>query len=280
MMHNFENMQSDRQELTFKDLDPVIVSKVSRNIALIGTRTSEGRYNNYAYLISDQCPWHITLAARGNVRTFRGPLPRQMNDCMEAISMFNQTVPVDNRAGMFKQFPVIAIRESLVNALIHFDPSLKTDINVVMRDDRVVITSPGNMVPVTRNQRMGEFMRTMGYASLRGNGATKIRESYDGTGVVPMIKNDKCQFQVILPSIESETVCPHVDASIIVKCLIGRPGMSVSELSSKTLLTRYELQKMLRDLEDKGHLFTLGSGSSKMVFLSDPQGRGLLGSAS
>ncbi len=280
MICSFEDMQSDIQELTFDELAPAIVDKVSKKIALVGTKTPEGLYNNYAYLISDQCPWHINFTADGTLRTFSGPMPKQLNDCLDVISTFNQSVLVANRAGFFKQFPVIAVRESLVNALIHFDPSVRKDICVNVRKDRLMITSPGGMVPVTRNQRTGELMKLIGYASLKGNGTSKIRTTYDGTGIAPMLKNGKHQFLTILPSIENETFGPYVKASVIVKYLINRPGMSVNELSSKTLLTRYELLKMLQELEEKGHLFTLGSGASKMIFLSDPQGRGLLESAS
>ena len=174
---------------------------------------------------------------------------------------------------------MIAVKEGLVNALIHFDPSEGRDIIIQVRDDNLIISSPGSMnlgegrsypQNIARNPKLAEFMKKIGCANLKGRGTGIMRFSYKGTGLVPVIREHGSQFQVVLPSIEPGRIEPQSKVADIFISIKKRPGLSVSELSSETRMSSYELRKILSTMEADGHLFTLGLGSNKMIFLCDP----------
>lgn len=83
------------------------------------------------------------------------------------------------------QFPSLAIRELVANALIHQDLSITgAGPMIEIFDDRLEITNPGiplveplrfiDMAPRSRNEFLGAAMRQVGVAEERGSGWDKI----------------------------------------------------------------------------------------------------------
>lgn len=81
------------------------------------------------------------------------------------------------------EYPVIAIREALRNAVIHRDYSLRgKDIKVAIFDDKIEITSPGNLLPTVdfndmtsgqsdiRNMILAPVFKKLGIIEQWGNG--------------------------------------------------------------------------------------------------------------
>ena len=279
MDYDYEGTESLSQQLTFEQAKLIINQKARRDIALLDIRTAAGTYNNYALLISDQCPWHIILDSPMEYIEFSGPLPIQMMDCIERIRTLNPTVDVSYRVGKFKRFPSIAIKEAIVNSIIHFDPSTMKDIHIVMDHNMICIRSPGSMSnnraysessTSARNNRLAHLMMHMGYASLKGKGTTSMKLCYDGTGSIPRIKNTDEEFQVFIPSIDSKSISPSKRESDVHAYILRRPGCQISELSAETMISVYELKKILDKLEMEGLIFSLGVGSKKMHFLTNP----------
>lgn len=87
-------------------------------------------------------------------RRFLDSMPETINGCLEEL--INKTIiSIDkmledtlyNIDGKYKKskYPTIAIKEVLVNAIIHRDYSLSDDIHVIIYDNRIEIKSPGKL---------------------------------------------------------------------------------------------------------------------------------------
>lgn len=78
--------------------------------------------------------------------TINGNLEKLINKTLDSIDkMLKDTLY--NIDGHFKKskYPIVAIKEVLVNAIIHRDYSLSDDIHVIIYDNRIEIKSPGKL---------------------------------------------------------------------------------------------------------------------------------------
>ena len=123
-----------------------------------------------------------------------GPLPEQLEDAIAFVrkNMRRTTRidPVTGRRADREEYPVEAVRELVVNALIHRDYSVHTQgmpIQLQMFDNRIVITSPGGLYgrlsvddlgkvqPDTRNPVIATAMETLGETENRYSGIPTVR---------------------------------------------------------------------------------------------------------
>ena len=100
--------------------------------------------------------------------------------------------------------PVIALREIIVNAIIHRDYT-KHDSMIMLElyNDRIEITNPGGLVPelsidriidhpsVTRNEVLSDFMRKLDFAEERGSGIDKAVIEVEAAGLPPIYFSDQ-----------------------------------------------------------------------------------------
>lgn len=112
-------------------------------------------------------------------------------------------------------YPYKAVREVLVNAVIHRDYQIQgAEIHVDMYDDRMEITSPGGMmngsriqdldimhVPsMRRNEIISDIFGRLNYMDRRGSGIGRIMNSYSGFEVKPEFSSTGYYFSVVLPN--------------------------------------------------------------------------------
>ncbi len=115
-------------------------------------------------------------------------------------------------------YPYDALEEAIVNALYHRGYEHSNEpIKIYFYPDRVEITSypgpvagikqehfaPGNIVPPVpaRNRRIGEFLKELRLAEMRGTGIPKIRRTMaDNGSPEPNFDFDDSYFRIILPS--------------------------------------------------------------------------------
>lgn len=112
-------------------------------------------------------------------------------------------------------YPFKAVREALVNAMMHRDYQIiGAEVHVDIYDNRLEITSPGGMlngkriqdldlrqVPsMRRNEIIADFFGRLHYMDRRGSGIGRILDAYAGHSVAPQFLSDTSFFKVILPN--------------------------------------------------------------------------------
>ena len=167
----------------------------------LGLIDSDGLYTNLALLLSDQCPHIIKAATFGGVnqekfqdrREFTGSLLKQLDDAYAYLDMRNQNVATfkglhrtDNR-----DYPETAIREALLNAIVHRDYSVLASTLLSVYSNRIELLSVGGLaggvsyddimlgVSYCRNKKLANIFYRMDLIEAYGTGINKIMSSYE-----------------------------------------------------------------------------------------------------
>ena len=95
------------------------------------------------YATSEENPLREHLKEQASIE---GPLYRQIDEAVKRITSMIESVSVLGASGLEKpKYPTDAIKEVLVNAVIHRDYNLSDDVQVLVFDNRIDIKSPGRL---------------------------------------------------------------------------------------------------------------------------------------
>ena len=226
----FEAMRCLNQDLTFEatkkefelrktDFGP----QQMRTLKLID---QDGLYSNLALLLSDQCVHTIKVAVfQGTDQTifkdrreFTGSLMQQMNEVYDFIDFRNQTRATIEKLYRVdvRDYPEVAVREALLNLLVHRDYSFSASAFISIYEDRIEIVSIGGLMPgidledvmvgisVCRNQDLANVFYRLHLIEAYGTGMGKIMKAYESMQVKPVIETTKNAFKIILPNINAK----------------------------------------------------------------------------
>ena len=226
----FESMRSLNQELTFeaakKEFALREVDFGSQQMRTLKLIDQDNLYSNLGLLLSDQCVHTIKVAVfQGTDQTifkdrreFTGSLMQQMNEVYDFIDFRNQTRATIERLRRIdtKDYPEIAIREALLNLLVHRDYSFSASALISIYADRIEFVSIGGLMPgldledimvgisVCRNQDLANVFYRLHLIEAYGTGMGKIMKSYEGMEERPTIETTKNAFKFILPNINAK----------------------------------------------------------------------------
>lgn len=124
-----------------------------RTLHLIG---EDGTYTNLAFLLSEQCTHMVKLAvfewSKKSVlrdrRELSGSLPEQLEEDFDYIDRYNRTRAEFSgldRSDM-RDYPPEAVREALLNAIVHRDYSFSAATLVSIFEDRIEFVTIGGLV--------------------------------------------------------------------------------------------------------------------------------------
>lgn len=224
---HFEDMRSLEQKLTF---DEAKIEFSKRNLPLgesqmktLGMMSHDGVYTNLGLLLSDQCVHTIKIAAfEGTTQNqFKdrkectGSLFKQMNDAYEYIDFRNRTHSSFQKLYRIDQrdYPEAAVREALLNLLVHREYSFSASSFISMYEDRLEFTSIGGLVhgvsmndvllglSVCRNIKLANIFYRLELIEAYGTGLRKIKQSYSGTNKEPTFEVSDNAFKVIIPNL-------------------------------------------------------------------------------
>ena len=226
----FEAMRCLNQDLTFEatkkefelrktDFGP----QQMRTLKLID---QDGLYSNLALLLSDQCVHTIKVAVfQGTDQTifkdrreFTGSLMQQMNEVYDFIDFRNQTRATIEKLYRIdvRDYPEVAVREALLNLLVHRDYSFSASAFISIYEDRIEFVSIGGLMPgidledvmvgisVCRNQDLANVFYRLHLIEAYGTGMGKIMKAYESMQVKPVIETTKNTFKIILPNINAK----------------------------------------------------------------------------
>ena len=223
---NFEEAISIEQALSFSKADEAFrnhsINFDDNNKRTLGLIRHDGLYTNLALLLSDQCP-HSIKAARFQgtdkaIFTDRveisGSVFQQMDEAYEYLqknnrisSEFKGLERVDHL-----DYPEEALREALVNAVVHREYAIPGPVLISIFDDRIEITALGGLtkelsiddimlgVSVLRNKKLGDIFYRLKLIEAYGTGIEKIMRSYDNCSEKPKIDISDNAFKITLPN--------------------------------------------------------------------------------
>ncbi len=150
-------------------------------------------------------------------KRIEGTLTEMIDGAVDFVSknMSVKTVinPQTGKRQDVTEYPIVALREAILNAVIHRDYSVYTEnqpITVYFYKDRVEITNPGGLygrlsvedlgkvMPDTRNPNIAKIMELYNYTENRYSGIPTIRSCMRDAGLPePVFENLKGTFKVI-----------------------------------------------------------------------------------
>lgn len=148
-------------------------------------------------------------------------------------------------------YPFKAVREVLVNALIHRDyQSVGAEVHVDMYDDRMEISSPGGMIngsriqdldlkhvpSMRRNEIISDIFGRLHYMERRGSGIRRILNSYIDYTEQPEFYSDEYFFIVTLPN-RSEARSAQMELELVAE------NATMQQSSAKTQLSAGKMQQ-------------------------------------
>ncbi len=212
------------QELTFESFtNEMSLRKIDcgkaqmKTLHLIG---ADGLYTNLALLLSDQCPYTIKVAIfQGKDKTlfrdrkeFSGSLLKQLNDVYQYLDMNNKTKA--SFKGLLREdvrdYPEEALREALLNSIMHRDYSFNGSTIINMFDDHIEFSSLGGLVTglsmeaifmgvsQSRNPNLAAVFYRMNLVESYGTGIDKIQRLYADSSMSPVFQSAEGAFLVKL----------------------------------------------------------------------------------
>lgn len=226
----FEAMRCLNQELTFevakKEFELRKMEFGSRQMRTLRLIDQDGLYSNLALLLSDQCVHTIKVAVFQGTdqsvfkdrREFTGSLMQQMNEVYDFIDFRNQTRATIEKLLRIdvRDYPEIAVREALLNLLVHRDYSFSASALINIYTDRIEFVSIGGLMPgidledimvgisICRNQDLANVFYRLQLIEAYGTGMGKIMKAYKDVEEKPLIETTKNVFKIILPNINAK----------------------------------------------------------------------------
>lgn len=226
----FEAMRCLNQDLTFeatkKEFELRKTGFGPQQMRTLKLIDQDGLYSNLALLLSDQCVHTIKVAVfQGTDQTifkdrreFTGSLMQQMNEVYDFIDFRNQTRATIEKLYRVdvRDYPEVAVREALLNLLVHRDYSFSASAFISIYEDRIEFVSIGGLMPgidledvmvgisVCRNQDLANVFYRLHLIEAYGTGMGKIMKAYESMQVKPVIETTKNAFKIILPNINAK----------------------------------------------------------------------------
>ena len=286
---SFENGRSLIQELTFQTF---AAEMQQRHLACgpaqyqtLGILATDGLYTNLGLLVSDQCQHSIKLAVFQGTdkllfkdrKEFGGSIFQQLNEAYQAIDFYNGTRA--SFEGLLRKderdYPMEAVREALLNAVVHRDYSFSGSTSINLYQDRMELISLGGLVPgfsleaalmgasQPRNGKLASLFYRMDLIEAYGTGLGKILNCYPGPPIQPSFESVEGAFRVVLPNIHAAST--QEEARSVKKS-------RVEHTSESATLTASE-QKALQAIRQAGQVSRreleslLGVGTTRTVVL-------------
>ena len=222
-------------------------------------RTPDGRLSPLGDLISDQCPYGITIVGPdGATVRITGSVLSHIERAKNAISPYNPKELVDGSKSEIYRFPRIAVSEALLNAVVHRDYSRGEDI-----------IGDGGI----RNPDLVAAMELLRLKGHYRHGLMVIRKAYSRSTDEPRALSAPDGFVTILPAVKA--VMGHYQAKVdkIVGYMDGRGGVSFQELIDLLHVSRAHTATTLKRMEDDGIVFDMFVGRMRRYYLCQRRGR-------
>ena len=287
-----ESMRSLNQKLSFSYATAAF-EKQNLELGIpqmktLGIISPDGIYTNLGLLLSDQCPHIIKAAAFAGPgqdyfldrREFTGSLLRQVDDAYAFLDMRNEKSATFDGLHRIDRpaYPETALREALLNAVIHRDYACSASTLISSYSDRMEIISAGGLVQgfslndvmmgfsICRNPGLANIFYRLNLIEAYGTGLKKILNSYSACEPESIFQVTEKVFKVTLPrltlSLQETAHFPESNEEKILSRLSETDIISRAEAEQITGLSTASASRLLKRLVDQGTLFVTGSGKN------------------
>lgn len=297
----YEDARSLEQNLSFnaakKAFERYGVEFSSEKYRALGI-TENGIYTNLALLISEECH-HTTKVAVfkdelctefRDSKEFKGSVFSQFEDVVNYLALCNKTESTIKGVIRIekKDYPEEAIREALLNALVHRDYGFSGSIIINVNDSKIEFISLGGLLPglstedirigisQPRNKKLAEIfhrLRLIGY----GTGIRRIFKLYENCRMQPTIEVTPNAFKIVLPNMNAteevientpvvakkryETITPQM--IVVMEHLEKYGEMTDEELQELLDVKKTRAYLLARQMNENGLIKTEGRGRWK-----------------
>ncbi len=305
----FEEMRSMEQDLTFLSAQAAfekygIEFGREKYRALGLGDPSDSLYTNLAQILSDQCRHTIKIAVFGNDintefrdnKEFSGSIFKQLEDAFAYLMLCNKTTYAFKGLERVElvDYPADAIREALLNAIVHRDYSFSGSIIINVNDNEMEFISIGGLLPglspddirsgisQPRNRNLAEVFHRLRLIESYGTGIRKIFSLYATCAAQPRIEVTSNTFKMILPNMnrQGKTAVGNTDAYVhitpqmqTVLDYIAENGQ-ITEPKVQVLLSvgKTRAYTLMQQMVNEHLLVVTGKGANKQYTLTpDPR---------
>jgi len=310
-LSSFDATESPIQDLELDEIESVFKrEKFDFRAKALGFLNSQGLFTNVAFLMSSQNYFSVKVAIFDGVtvdqfkdrREFSGCLPKQIDDVLTYINLNNSLsarITGQPMRDEKRSYPSVAIRESVINAIVHRSYFSKSPIQIEIFDDRLTIMSPGPLPggmklkavlagqTLPRNPQVVKVLNKLKYIEDYGTGIRRILSSYADEDKRPEFKTSEDFVKVSLPNLNyvkqlPKPTFPNVvatDDSGTVKVVFDKHGQIVEYLKNHAYITRAivelllevkgtQANKYLKQLVDSDILKKVGTGRATRYVLA------------
>ncbi len=289
----FEDMRSLEQNLTFHAANTQFTKQSvpfdDTKMQTLGFISPDGIYSNMAFLLSDQCSSAIKAATfagkdKSNFqdrREFSGSLFQQMEEMYAYLDMRNQTKATFD--GLYRNdirdYPEEALREALLNSIVHRDYSFSASTLISVYEDRIEFVSVGGLpdgialedimlgLSVCRNPKLAAVFYRLKLIEAYGTGMPKIMKAYDGYSCKPQIEVTGNAFKITLPNRNFEakeaamtTEIPKKNEDIILSFITSNEQITRSDVERILHISQATANRLLKHMIREGLIYQESSG--------------------
>lgn len=298
----FENMRSMEQNLTFDYANSVfkryhIVFSKQKYRTLGITDTTNELYTNLALILSDQCS-HTTKVAvfTDDLKTvfrdskeFSGSIFKQLDDAFNYLILCNKKVATFKGLERIEKadYPEEALREALLNALVHRNYSFSGSVIININDKEIEFISIGGLLPglspddirsgisQPRNKNLADIFHRLHLIESYGTGIRRIYSMYKNYTNQPKIEVTANTFKIILPNMNAST---SINTAKTSKKVTLQKQTILDYIAKHGHITDDEIQKLLelkrtrtyvltKQMCEEGLIVVSGRGADKVYLM-------------
>jgi ATP-dependent DNA helicase RecG len=293
----YEDVRSRIQELSFDEASKFFNEQklvfAEAQMKSLNVINSDNVFTNLGLLLSDQCPHTIKAAIfsgedKSNFkdrREFTGSLLKQLSGVYEYIDLHNKTSAqftglsrIDKR-----DYPESAIREALLNSIVHRDYSFSGSTLINIYSNRIEFVSIGGLVKgITiddimlgisqpRNEKLASVFYRLKLIEAYGTGISKIMASYQNLLTKPSLQVSDNAFVITIPNMNITTMADNpliTSEQIILEYLQTNPTITRKTVQELTNVGQTAAGRIIKDMLQKSIIVHVGSGRNTKYILS------------
>jgi len=301
----FEDFPSLDQDLTFNQCKDAFTKRSiefdENKFDVLGIYDlGRQAFTNLGLLLSDQCHHTIKVAVFEDVnntifkgrKEFSGSILKQIDEAFAYIELNNNTQ--SEIKGLtredFDDYPTEALRETLLNAVIHRNYDFSGSIIVNINSEFMEFISIGGLMPglnvdemlngvsILRNEKLSGIFLRLRIIEAYGTGIRRIFSLYDGCVNKPQINATQNSFKMTLFNMNHSRNAVAVGKELAEKELSSQEELILGYLEQYDEATDEKIQELLnvkktrafviiKQMSDRGLVRIIGRGASRKITL-------------